>query len=502
MRLYASHDPWLVTLSIAVAIAASYVALDTGGRLRTARGQLRPGWVFGGALAMGLGIWSMHFIGMLAFRLPFPIRYDAGLVVISALVAVLGSGLSLVVVAGPSAAPGVFALAGVLMAAGMCGMHYISMAAMHVPARLTYDLLLVSASVLVAIGASFIALWLSFRLRDQQRHLWRRRKAGGAVIMGAAMAGMHYTGMAASVFLALPGSHTMPHGLTLENEILWALIGGAAVVLAIAVATAVPDARLMREETLRHSAEAAQAAAEEANYLKDQFLALLSHELRTPLNVVLGWTQMLRRRDDLPEEVQRGLEIVERNARTQVRLVDDMLDLQGLVLGHLRFEARPLDLATLVTTSVEDLRPTAQAHGLTLTVDARPAIVSADCARLRQVTHNLLSNAIKFTPKGGSVHVEVALEDGFARMIVTDTGQGMPEAFVPHAFEPFRQAEPNRTRRHGGLGLGLSIVRRLVEEHGGRVGVRSAVGQGTAFIVELPLAVPDAGSVYGGLDVA
>ena len=502
MTLHATYDPTLVALSILVAVVASYVALDTAGRVRGARGRLRVGWTIGGAGAMGIGIWSMHFIGMLAFHLPVPMRFETSLVVLSVVVAIMASGLALVVVGRASVSFTLVALAGLLMGGAICGMHYIGMAAMRMPAALTYEPDLVALSVLIAISASFVALWLSFRLRDQQVHLWRRPKAAGAIVMGTAIAGMHYTAMAAAVFTAVPGAHTLTHGLTPEGALSGGVIAGTVIVLAIALTSAALDARFRRDEILRQAAETARAAAEEANHVKDQFLALLSHELRTPLNVVLGWTQVLSARADLPDEVRRGLDIIERNARTQLRLVEDMLDLQRLVLGQLSFDRRPLDLAALVTASLEEFRPVAGERGVQLTVSAAPAVVYGDAARLRQVMHNLLSNATKFTPPGGTVHVDVTRQGATVRVSVCDSGEGMPVEFVPHAFEPFRQAESTRTRRHGGLGLGLSIVRQVVEQHGGRVHAASeGPGHGASLMVDLPL-VSDGAAVAGDIDAA
>jgi signal transduction histidine kinase len=489
MPLEATYDPLLVALSIAVAIVASYVALDTAGRVRGARGRLRLGWMIGGAFAMGVGIWSMHFIGMLAFHLPVPMRYDLSLVVLSVVVAIFASGLAMVVVSRASVSLVLLGLASILMGSAICGMHYIGMAAMRLPAVFTYTAPLVLTSIAIAIVASFVALLLSFRLRDQQVHLWRRPKAVGALVMGLAIAGMHYTAMAAAVFSPSAGAGRMPHGLSPEHDLWWGVIAGTVFVLAIALTSAAVDARLHREEILRQTAETAQAAAEDANRAKDQFLALLSHELRTPLNVVLGWTHVLSARDDVNDEVRRGLDIVERNARTQLRLVDELLDLQRLVLGQLSFEQRPVELSALVAGALEDYRPVATERGVTLVSTTVPAIVRGDAGRLRQAVHNLLSNATKFTSSGGIVRVEIAVSDGTARLVVSDDGEGMPPEFVPHAFDPFRQAEHTRTRRHGGLGLGLSIVRHVVEHHGGRVtAVSDGIGRGASLTIELPLA--------------
>jgi signal transduction histidine kinase/ActR/RegA family two-component response regulator len=230
--------------------------------------------------------------------------------------------------------------------------------------------------------------------------------------------------------------------------------------------------------------------AETANRLKDEFLATLSHELRTPLNAILGWTTMLRDGNVQPRHVMRALDTIHRNATAQVQIVNDLLDVSRIVRGNVQLSPRLISLGPLLTLSVESITPTAEAKGVTISISlgSAPAFVWADHDRLQQVFWNLLSNAVKFTSSGGRVEVRMQTEGSDVRVDVADTGDGIAKAFLPHVFERFRQADGSSTRTHGGLGLGLSIGRHLVELHGGRMTADSAgEGQGSTFSVYLPI---------------
>jgi signal transduction histidine kinase len=234
------------------------------------------------------------------------------------------------------------------------------------------------------------------------------------------------------------------------------------------------------------------AEAEAANRTKDEFLATMSHELRTPMTAILGWAQLLRSNTLGEEDFVRALEIVERNAQAQNKLIEDLLDISRIITGKLRLDVRGVDLAAVVGAVVEALRPTAEAKAIRLQamLDPQASPVSGDADRLQQVVWNLLSNAIKFTPKGGRVQVRLERVNSHVEIIVSDSGKGISAEFLPHVFDRFRQADSTSTRKHGGMGLGLSIVRQLVELHGGTVSVESGgVGQGATFIVQLPLMV-------------
>lgn len=230
--------------------------------------------------------------------------------------------------------------------------------------------------------------------------------------------------------------------------------------------------------------------AEAASRSKDEFLATLSHELRTPLNAILGWTMMLRHGQVPAERVMAALDVVDRNARAQAQLIEDVLDVARVITGKLRLELAPVDLPTLVATVVDGVRPAADAKNLHIVLDTPPDVplIEGDAARLQQVIWNLVSNAVKFTPRDGELRLAIAVEGPEVSVSVTDSGVGMAAGFVPFAFDRFRQADQSVTRTYGGLGLGLAIVRHLVELHGGRVSAASrGEGQGATFTVVLPI---------------
>ncbi|MFI5397801.1 MAG: PAS domain S-box protein [Candidatus Binatia bacterium] len=237
----------------------------------------------------------------------------------------------------------------------------------------------------------------------------------------------------------------------------------------------------------------AREEAEEANRAKDEFLAVISHELRTPLTPILTWARLLRSGKLDQEATQRALDAIDRATRSQAKLIEDLLDVSRITTGKLRLDVHPIELPQVVEAAVESVRPAAEAKGVRLEIvlDRSAGIVSGDLERLQQVVWNLLSNAIKFTSKGGRVQVRLRGVNSHVEITVSDTGQGISPQFLPHVFERFRQADCTTTRAHGGLGLGLAIVRHLVELHGGRVRAESpGEEQGATFAVELPLAVP------------
>jgi len=234
---------------------------------------------------------------------------------------------------------------------------------------------------------------------------------------------------------------------------------------------------------------AARAEAEDASRMKDEFLATLSHELRTPLNAILGWTTMLRHGQVEAARVPKVLDVVDRNARAQAQLIEDVLDMARIITGKLRVDTKPLQLLPLVEAAIDSMGPAADAKGVTLALKAPASLpaVRGDANRLQQVFWNLISNAVKFTPAGGRAEVVVEREGANLRIDVGDTGAGLAAEFLPFVFDRFRQADQSVTRGHGGLGLGLAIVKHLIELHGGRVSVRSdGPGRGTTVTVLLP----------------
>ena len=255
--------------------------------------------------------------------------------------------------------------------------------------------------------------------------------------------------------------------------------------IAVHAAIAFDNARLYRQ------AQDARAAAEAASRTKDEFLATVSHELRTPLNAMLGWAQLLQASPD-PDRLQRGLDTIIRNARLQTQLIDDLLDVSRIISGRMRLDVRTIDLAPVIEAAIEAVRPAAEARQIRLVrlLDPQAGPVAGDSDRLQQVVWNLLANAVRFTPRDGRVEVRLERVSSHVEIVVADNGMGIRQELLPQVFDRFLQADSSTTRRHGGLGLGLAIVRHLAELHGGTVEASSpGEGQGATFVVRLPLSI-------------
>lgn len=285
--------------------------------------------------------------------------------------------------------------------------------------------------------------------------------------------------------------HRKPNVFTERSE---RLIVGIAAQAAIAIDNArlYEEARQAAEERARllDAERIARAEVERVSLLKDEFLATLSHELRTPLNAVLGWSDILLSRSDIDAHNRRGLETIVRNARAQAQLIDDLLDMNRILSGKIRLDVQSVDLQNVVEAVLDSVRPSADAKSIVIrtTIDPRAGHVFGDPNRLQQVVWNLLTNAVKFTPKSGHVEVVLRRVDSHVELVVQDSGMGISPSFLPFLFERFRQADASTTRKFGGLGLGLSIVKHLMELHGGSVRAESlGEGLGATFIVTLPL---------------
>lgn len=261
--------------------------------------------------------------------------------------------------------------------------------------------------------------------------------------------------------------------------------------IAAQAAIAMDNARLF-EASQRAAAENERLyrQAKESSQLKDEFLATVSHELRNPLNAIQGWAGMLRAGQISPEGIPKALETIERNARAQTQLIDDLLDVSRIITGKLRMDVRPTDPNIFIEAAIEAVQPAAEAKGVRIqkVMDTGGASVPGDPVRLQQVVWNLLSNAIKFTPRGGQIRVLLERVNSHVEIVVTDSGQGIPAEFLPHVFDRFRQADQRSTRKHGGMGLGLAIVKHLIELHGGSVDAASdGANKGATFTVKLPV---------------
>ena len=245
--------------------------------------------------------------------------------------------------------------------------------------------------------------------------------------------------------------------------------------------------RIQRELLTRE--RQARTTAEQANRVKDEFVTTLSHELRTPLNAIAGWTQLMQRRDGSPDMLDKGISVIERNVQSLTHMIEDILDISRIVRGQVRVVIQPVDLGDIIRTAVDSVTPAATARNISIHCHLADSntLIQGDEQRLQQVIWNLLSNAVKFTPNGGQVDIFLTAEDDQVQIKVTDTGQGIEASFLPHVFEYFRQADGSMTRSRNGLGLGLAIVRYLVELHGGTITAESpGLEQGSTFTVNLP----------------
>ncbi len=243
-------------------------------------------------------------------------------------------------------------------------------------------------------------------------------------------------------------------------------------------------------EQILESERAARSEAERLGHMKDEFLATLSHELRTPLNAIQGWAALLRQREATREDLERGLETIERNVRAQGQIINDLLDMSRIISGKIHLEVQPLQLHEVIQSAIDTVRQSAAAKAIRILplLDSGIGVVRGDPNRLQQVLWNLLSNAVKFTPQGGRIQVVLERVNSHVEIVVEDSGVGIRAEFLPYVFDRFRQADPTTSRRFGGLGLGLSIVKNLVELHGGSVRVKSpGENQGSTFVVALPI---------------
>jgi signal transduction histidine kinase len=252
--------------------------------------------------------------------------------------------------------------------------------------------------------------------------------------------------------------------------------------------TAAVEAEIERAELLARESHARQQA-EEASRLKEEFLATVSHELRTPLNAVVGWSRLLHSGQLDADGAKHAVDVIERNAASQRQIIEDLLDVSRIVSGKLRISTQPVDLLLVIHAAIDAVQPAAEAKEIRIAthVGAPDAIVRADSERLQQVFWNLLANAVKFTPAGGAVDVYLERNGSLAEIRIEDTGPGVPAEFLPRIFDRFSQADGSSTRKHGGLGLGLAIVRHLVELHGGTVSAANREAGGAMLIVRLPI---------------
>ena len=492
MPLHKAYTPLLVILSVLIASSASYTALDLAGRVTAARGRERLAWLAGGSLAMGVGIWSMHFVGMLAFHLPVPIGYQLGRVLLSVLVAVAASALALFVVSRPRVGLSALAVGALCMGPAIAGMHYIGMAALNVPATMQFDAGLVVLSVGIAIAASFVGLTLAYRFRADESAGGLAPRIASGLIMGLAIAGMHYTGMAAAQFTAPGRTGASVGGLLATRDLAIGVTLGTFVILTLGVVGAMVDRWLRRRALsleLKQQSQKLEAIG--------QLAGGIAHDFNNLLTAILGNAAFVL--ESTPPEDPRHEDVreIERAATRAAELTHQLLAFSRKQV----LQPRSLDLNAALAQIMRMLTRLVGEH-IEVTVLPGPMLgrIQVDAAQLEQVIVNLVVNARDAMPDGGRLTIEtqnVMLEKGstsqhigappgaYVLIAFTDTGIGMDPATQDRIFEPFFTTK----ERGKGTGLGLATVYGIVKQSGGSLSVYSEPNRGSTFKVYLPRVV-------------
>jgi NO-binding membrane sensor protein with MHYT domain len=481
MVVTGTHEPYLVALSILVACFASYTALDLSGNVGTARGFARRTWLVAAAITMGGGIWSMHFVAMLAFMMPIPMSYDIGLTTLSLVVAMFVTGVGFYVISRRRGSPLRLLLGGIFMGLGIAAMHYTGMAAMQGHAELSYDPLFVALSLVIAIGASTVALWLAFRTTDLGQ------KLAAAVVMGLAISGMHYTGMRAAIFTAHGPAHGAPVNTSLDQTSLALAVAGITFVILAVASVASLFERKRAEEALRQ-AQADLARVNRVNTMAE-LTASLAHEVNQPISAaVTNADACLRWLDgdtpNLEEARAAAMEIVKDGTRaaeiiTRIRL----LFKKGTAQREL------LDVNEVIREMIVLLHSEVARYSITVRTELAGDLpqVMADRVQLQQVMMNLISNSIDAMKVVDGTR-ELAIksrraENEHLMVSVSDTGVGLPPQQASQIFEAFFT-----TKVHG-TGMGLSVSRSIVASHDGRLWAADNSPRGASFHLILPIRV-------------
>ena len=494
-----SYNMTLVLLSFVVAASASYVALDLAVRVAASRGRAALYWLASGGTVMGLGVWAMHFIGMLAYELPIPIAYDVGITAISLAFPIAFSVMAIWLVSRPKLSREHWLAGGFIMGMGIVAMHYTGMAAMRMQPAIRYEPMLLATSMLIAVAASLAALWLCFTLRGVHGRRATLQRSVAAVVMAFAITGMHYTGMAAARFA--PDSLCLAVDiLSLDNDVLAFSI--AVIVMLIIATTLVLSMfdsaagerirRLARDLQSSNAQLREEAAAREALTAKlaqsnrelEHFAYVASHDLRAPLRTITGFSSLLRRRhaDAMGDEGTELIDLILEGTGSMEALIDGLLDLSRV---NTDVQQVWFDLNGAADEALGRLASTIRERGAQISRQPLPQL-HGDARLLTQLIQNLVANGIKFQP-GDAPHVEIRCSrgnDGGLSMSVRDEGIGMPEEHIDSIFNIFRRL--HTADEFEGTGIGLSIVRKIADLHEAYIDVESTPGEGTTFTVHFP----------------
>jgi NO-binding membrane sensor protein with MHYT domain len=481
MVLMGTHDPYLVALSILVACFASYTALDLGGHVAAARGLARCIWLAAAAITMGGGIWSMHFIGMLAFVMPIRMSYDIGLTIVSLLVAILVTGGGFYVISRQSASLSHLVFSGIFMGLGIAAMHYTGMAAMQGDTEVSYDRLFVALSLVIAIGASTAALWLAFRTTD----LWQ--KLAAAVVMGLAISGMHYTAMRAAIFFAHGQTHEAQVNASLDQTGMALAVAGITFVILVSASIASLSEQKRADEALRQ-ARADLARVHRATTMAE-LTASLAHEVNQPIAAVVTNAHACLRwlagdTPNLDEARAAAIGTVKDGTRAA-----EIIDRIRLLFEKGAPQRELLDINEVIREIIVLLRGELARYSVSvrpeLAADLPP--VMADRVQLQQIMMNLIGNSIDaMKDLDGSRELTIKsqrAENEQLKVSVSDTGVGLPPQQANQIFNAFF------TTKFHGTGMGLSISRSIVESHRGRLWATHNSPRGASFHFILPTKV-------------
>lgn len=496
------HDLRLVVLAGVLCLFACATAMSLLARARATKDKASRMWIAGAGVVAGCGIWSTHFVAMLAYRPGVPVAYDPTLTILSIVIAALLCGVGFALALGR---PGPV-IGGAVTGAAISAMHYVGMAAVRISALAIWDWHYVAASAVIGISAMALGMQIVIR-----RSGWRSQ-AAGAVIFTLAICSMHFTGMTAVTYRLDP-TVQVPN-IVLEPGVLAIAVAAAAVlIVALGLVGSLVDSHLSERaagearrlrayiveleatkatleqttESLKHALDAAAAASQ----AKSAFLAAMSHELRTPLNAVIGFSDLLSMEAFGSIGGSRNKEYVKdihTSGKHLLALIDDILDIARIDAGENRLREEVIDLRALVADSLRMVVHQADAANIRLLDQTDPELpfVRADGRRLKQVLINLLGNAVKFTNANGEVRVTAARNEKGLAIAVNDTGIGIAEKDIPIALERFGQIDSTLARRYEGTGLGLPLAKELTELHGGSLTISSVLDVGTTVVVALP----------------